>query len=240
MRYGIFSDIHSNWDALEAVLAEFQNWKIDTYLCVGDIVGYGAEPSVCINKVKEITQSCVAGNHDFAVTGKLNIEFFNAYAKEAVLWTRQNINSDEMEYLRGLELTYMEQDVTLVHGSLDFPEIFDYIQTSYDAFRSLEALETKVCFLGHSHVPVTFFYGPTITYSMAEEIDLKGQEKVLINVGSVGQPRDEDPRACCAVYDTDEQKVWIRRVEYDIESAAAKIIKAGLPDLLAERLRYGR
>ncbi len=183
----------------------------------------------------------VAGNHDYAVGGKLDVEFFNSYAKQAVLWTREAVGEEWIEWLRNLKLVNQYNDkITLVHGSLNFPDMFDYIQTSYDAHLSLEALKTRVCFLGHSHVPISFFSGPAVSYSMQQEILMAGFEKVLVNVGSVGQPRDENPKASFAIYDDEEDKVNIHRLEYDIELAAKKIIDAGMPEILAERLFHGR
>ncbi len=241
MRYGIYSDIHANLEALQAVLETLEKEKIDQYICLGDIVGYGANPKECLQLVMEYESMVIAGNHDYAVAGKLNIDFFNPYAKEAVLWTRSQLSEKEREYLAGLDLMQkIENTLTIVHGTLNFPEMFDYIQTSYDAHLSLELLETPVCFLGHSHVPVAFFQGPTVTFSMEEEIFIDKNSKTLVNVGSVGQPRDENPASCCAIYDDEAQKVWLHRVEYDIETAIDKIAHAGLPPILGDRLRFGR
>lgn len=241
MRYCVLGDIHANWEALQAVIAFAEKQGCEKYLSVGDIVGYGADPAKCIQTVVDLGAPVVAGNHDYAVTGKLDVEFFNSYAKAAVLWTRELINETEMTFLKSLRLVNQVNDeITVVHGSLNFPDMFDYIQTSYDAHLSLEALRGRVCFLGHSHVPVSFFAGPAVSYSMASEINVEGFEKVLVNVGSVGQPRDENPKAAVAIYDDELQKVWVHRIDYDVEKAAAKIIEAGLPEILAERLHHGR
>lgn len=241
MRYGIYSDIHANLEALEVVLATLEKEGVTQYICGGDIVGYGANPKECIQRVLEKKSLIVAGNHDYAVSGKLNMDIFNIYAKEAVLWTRRQLSNEELQFLANLDLVQcIDTVLTVVHGTLNFPEMFEYIQTSYDAHLSLELLETPVCFFGHSHVPVTFFQGQTISFSMDEEIDISKCGKTMVNVGSVGQPRDENPMACCAVYDDELSKVWIHRVEYDIDAAIQKIVKAGLPEVLGERLRYGR
>ena len=241
MRYGIYSDIHANLEALQAILETLEREGVDEYICLGDVVGYGANPRECLQLVLEYESMLVAGNHDYAVAGKLNIDFFNPYAKQAVLWTRSQLSDKEREFLANLDLVQkIEGVLTIVHGTLNFPEMFDYIQTSYDAHLSLDLLETPVCFLGHSHVPVAFFQGPTVTFSMDEEIPVDGKSKTLINVGSVGQPRDENPLSCCAIYDDEIGRVWLHRVEYDIETAIEKIVRAGLPEILGERLRYGR
>ncbi|NUQ34823.1 MAG: metallophosphoesterase family protein [Planctomycetaceae bacterium] len=241
VRWAIFGDIHSNLEALDAVMAECQKLNVERYLCLGDIVGYGADPVKCLERVIDMKIPIVAGNHDWAVCGKLSIEFFNTYAKHAVYWTREQLTETHMEALRTWELVIeVNNDITLVHGSLSFPDLFDYIQTSQDARLSLDKLRTRVCFLGHSHVPVTFFSGPMVSYTMSYEIDLKGFDKSLVNVGSVGQPRDENPKASFGLYDDKDGKVYIKRVEYDVDKAGRKIIDAGLPEILAERLKYGR
>lgn len=241
MRYAIFGDIHGNLEALEKVFAHCKEQGVDRYLCLGDIVGYGANPDQCCDLVREMGCPTVAGNHDWAVCGKLSIEFFNTYAKQAVYWTRDTLKEVNMQFLRELPLVQeIDENITLVHGSLNFPDLFDYIQTSQDARLSLEKLRTRVCFLGHSHVPVTFFSGPMVSYSMSYEINLKGFEKALVNVGSVGQPRDENPKSCFAIYDSEKELVKIVRIEYDIETAGKKILDAGLPEILAERLKFGR
>jgi len=241
MKYGVFGDIHGNLEALKAVVATFKEMGVEKYLCVGDIIGYGANPAECIATVRELGSRVVAGNHDFATIEKLNIDFFNSYAREAVVWTRKQISEEDRNFLSELKLVEtINEQITIVHGSLNFPEMFDYIQTSYDAHLSLQTLDTQVCFLGHSHVPVSFFQKKTVSYTMDLDFTLEENQKALINVGSVGQPRDENPNACCCVYDSDEKHAQILRIPYDLELAGQKIIKAGLPEILAERLRYGR
>ena len=241
MRYGILGDIHSNLEALDTVVAALRKERVDKWISVGDVVGYGADPVRCIEFVKDLKATVVAGNHDYAVCNRLNVDFFNAYAREAVLWTRKQLSREQMLFLEDLQLTaVLDGQVSVVHGSLNFPEMFDYIQTSYDAHLSLQALATPVCFLGHSHVPVTFVQGQTVTYTLDPVIKLKEGERALVNVGSVGQPRDEDPRAAYAVYDAETRTVEIKRIEYDVEGAGRKILEAGLPEILAERIKYGR
>lgn len=241
MRYAIISDIHGNYDALASVLKALINDKIDKYICLGDLVGYGAEPQKCIDAARETCVVNIAGNHDFACVEKTNIEFFNAFAKEATLWTRKNITPDGRAWLGNLPLLAdVDDDFTVVHGTLYSPPLFDYIQTTFDAYLSLQVLQKRVCFLGHSHVPISFFMGEAITYSLDSVIRLNPGIKALVNVGSVGQPRDDNPRASYAVYDTNTSIIEIRRQEYDIESAVKKIRDAGLPEVLGERLKYGR
>lgn len=241
MRYAIISDLHSNLDALEKVLEDIKKQKVDRHLCLGDIIGYGAQPKECLEVVRDLKCLTVAGNHDWAALGKTNIDYFNAYAKEATLWTREQLSDEEVQYIDALPLVeHLPEGFTLVHGTLYNPELFDYIQTSYDAYLSLQALEGRVCFLGHSHVPITFFQGEMISYTLSQEISLDDGVKALVNVGSVGQPRDDNPKASYAIYDTEKRKIWIRRIPYDIEGAGKKIRDAGLPEVLAERLKFGR
>ena len=241
MRWAIFGDIHANMEALDAVMDECESLGVDRFLCLGDIVGYGANPRECLERIVDMDIPIVAGNHDWAVCGKLSIEFFNTYAKQAVYWTREQLEERHMEVMRSWPLVQeVNEEITIVHGSLNFPDLFDYIQTSQDARLSLEKLGTRVCFLGHSHVPVTFFSGPMVSYTMSYEIELEGFEKALVNVGSVGQPRDENPMSSFGLYDDETKQVSIKRVPYDLEKAGAKILDAGLPEILAERLKYGR
>ncbi|TET34971.1 MAG: metallophosphoesterase [Planctomycetota bacterium] len=240
MRYAILSDIHGNGDALDAVLEELEKENVDKYVCLGDVVGYGAEPQRCIEVIREKSEATVAGNHDFATIEKTNIEFFNAYAKEATYWTRRNLSDDDKEFLVNLPLVVDVDEFTIVHGTLYSPALFDYIQTTFDAYLSLQVLKKQICFLGHSHVPITFFMSDAITYSMEPKIELQDGTKVLVNVGSVGQPRDDNPKAAYAVYDSEENTIEVKRVLYDVDEAARKIREAGLPEVLGERLKYGK
>ena len=183
----------------------------------------------------------VAGNHDWAVIGKLDTSFFNVYAREAVEWTRARLSREDERYLESLSLVeVLDDDVTLVHATLDQPEVFDYIQTYYDAHRSLKALETPVCFMGHSHVPMAFLQRDAIVHTNQEQLDLTDVDRALLNVGSVGQPRDENPKTAYAVYDTDTREYTLYRDAYEPEITSEKIRRAGLPALLGERLLHGR
>lgn len=240
MRYAILGDIHSNLEALEAVLADIAKARVDALYCVGDIVGYAADPGKCIARLKEINCPTVAGNHDYGVVEKTSVEYFNPDARDAVLWTRKNLSDEDKKYLVDLPLVLDCEHFTLAHGTLHSPDSFDYILTIYDAHLSFQTLQRSICFLGHSHVPITFFNDNPISYMIEPEINLDGTDKVLVNVGSVGQPRDQDKRAAWALYDVEKRRVWIRRVEYDVEAAARKILEAGLPQMNAERLSLGR
>jgi len=240
LRYGILGDIHSNLHALQTVLGCLDAEDLDRIVCVGDLVGYAAFPCQCLDTIRERDIATVAGNHDYAAVDKTSIDYFNPDARSAVLWTREQLTSDHKDYLKSLPLTQEIDDFVLAHGTLHSPELFEYIQQVYDAYLSFECLHKSICFLGHSHVPITFFDDDPISYFMESEIMLSESEKLLVNVGSVGQPRDQDPRAAYAVYDTDESTIWIKRTEYDVDAAAEAILAAGLPATNADRLSHGR
>lgn len=240
MRYAVFSDIHGNLDALQAVLGDIETHCVDSCACLGDIVGYGPEPAECLHEVKKYASVIVAGNHDLAACEKLSIASFNVLAREAILWTRSKLSEAERLYLASLPLEEQIDVGHLVHGALYAPELFDYVQSSYDASLTMARMSGRVCFVGHSHVPVTFIERETIGYSLENVIKLGPDHKVIVNVGSVGQPRDKDPRACYAIFDTEQQEVSLHRVGYDIDGVVAKIREAGLPPSLGERLRVGR
>jgi diadenosine tetraphosphatase ApaH/serine/threonine PP2A family protein phosphatase len=240
VRYGIVSDIHSNLEALEAVLESLRGENIDAYLSTGDIVGYGADPEACVARIRELDPHIVAGNHDWAVAGRLSLDFFNSYAREAIEWTRGRLDRGALAWLGALRLVKKVGKVTLVHATLDCPENFDYLLTAYDAFKSLEVLETPVCFVGHSHIPVTFAENGKVTFSFAADFDLSLVRKAIVNAGSVGQPRDGNPHASFGIYDSEENRVQVRRVPYDLAGATRKILAAGLPQILAERLWLGK
>lgn len=240
MRYGIFADIHANEPALDAVLAALEAEQVDRLLCLGDLVGYGADARRCVEKVRALDIPVIAGNHDWAVAGRLGLEYFNPHARAAVIWTRGELDDEAVRWLASLEPIDTVGDLTLAHGTVHEPELFEYMTTGYDAYRSFAAMKTDVGFVGHSHVPVAFFFdGTAVTYSVEADLT-RGDRRVIANPGSVGQPRDEDPRASYLVYDDEDGRLLQRRVEYDIEEAARRILDAGLPPILAERLHVGR
>lgn len=243
MKYGILGDIHANLSALQAVLARFEIERVDTVLSVGDIVGYGAAPRECILLVRSIKAIVVKGNHDSACAGELDLRYFNNYAREAMRWTQRIVTEEECSWLASLPFTVDLEHCSVGHGTYRRPELFDYVQSTTDADPSLDVLPTPVCFVGHTHVPVTCLRlrdDPLRTaYTTDVEIDLSESVRALVNVGSVGQPRDEDPRAAFAIFDTNTQRVRIERVEYDIDTEARRIRSAGLPSVLADRLFLG-
>ena len=241
MRYGIFSDIHSNLEALEAVLEAYQTERIDKYLCIGDVVGYGADPQTCIDKVNSVAMITVAGNHDWAVVDLFPTDDFNPVAKKAVFWTKKHLEENGKVFLQSLELIYVIENFVLVHGSLDNPQNFNYLTNVYDCDATFQLLKSSVCFVGHTHVPVVFIQDKQgkSHYQDVDTIEIETENKYIINVGSVGQPRDSIPQAAYCVFDTQTRQVQIKRVKYDVFKARRKIIEAGLPSFLADRLLTG-
>ena len=242
MRYGIFSDIHSNLEALHACLAAFEKESIDKYLCIGDVVGYGANPGECINKVREISAFTCAGNHDWASVNLFPLDRFNPYAKEAVIWTKNNLLESGRVFLESLKLIFEDNEITLVHGTLDHPNEFNYLTDAYIAEETFKLMNTHVCFVGHTHNPGIFSKDSRghIYYRKENQMYLNDIDSYIVNVGSVGQPRDGNPDAAFCIYDTQKRSLEIKRVSYDIKSARSKIIDSGLPRFLGDRLISGR
>lgn len=243
MKYGILGDIHGNLSALDIALAAFRDERVDCIVSVGDVVGYGAAPRECIERLRQHDAIVVKGNHDAACTGEIEIRFFNNYARDAVHWTQSVLSEDELAWLRGLPLVTHLEHCSVAHGTYHKPELYDYIQSTTDADPSLDEMILPVCFVGHTHVPVTLLRlkdDPLRTaYTVDPEIDLSESARALVNVGSIGQPRDEDPRTAFAIYDSRQDRVSIRRAPYDIDVEARRIRAAGLPSVLADRLFLG-
>ncbi|MCM8797575.1 MAG: metallophosphatase family protein [Candidatus Omnitrophica bacterium] len=242
MRYGIFSDIHSNLEALEAILKASQTQGIDEYLCIGDIVGYAADPAECLKIVRSTAAIIVAGNHDWVVADRYSIEYFNPYAAAAVKLTAKLLTATEKEFLASLKLVFSNEHLTLVHGTLDRPEVFNYLFGIIEAKDSFLHLATPLLFVGHTHVPAVYSRrkdGVEKVFN-AERVVIEPGSSYIVNIGSVGQPRDSNPQAAYCIYDTAENEICIKRVSYDIEKARQKIIAAGLPVLLGDRLLVGK
>lgn len=241
MKYAIFSDMHGNLEAYQAVLYALKGKDISRYFCVGDIVGYGADPEACIEITKSINPVIVCGNHDWATVDLTPLEYFNIYAKKAVLWTASVLDGKDKDYLKSLKLTYVDKDITLVHGTLMRPEAFEYIFDRYTAYRMIKLMTTDIGFIGHSHIPGIFsLKDDYIDYTSNPKIEISKDKRYLVNVGSTGQPRDGDWRASFCIWDKDKETIEIERVEYDVEKAQKKIMDAGLPEMLAVRLGEGR
>jgi diadenosine tetraphosphatase ApaH/serine/threonine PP2A family protein phosphatase len=244
MRIVIVADIHSNLEAFEAVLAHaVAGGAIDRLWCLGDVVGYAADPAACIALLRRYPHTAVVGNHDLAAVGELGTGDFNPVAARAAAWTGEHLSAEEHQYLSSLPFVVVEEDFTMVHGSLRWPE-WEYLLSADAAAEHLRLQETPYGLVGHSHIPfvaVDRDGSPPAMVALQDGDVLKLSEgRLIINPGGVGQPRDGDPRASYAVFDSDGRTFALHRVEYDLEKAQRKIREAGLPPYLAERLAYGR
>jgi diadenosine tetraphosphatase ApaH/serine/threonine PP2A family protein phosphatase len=238
MRYAIISDIHSNLEALNRVLEEIDKLHVNKTLCLGDIVGYGANPNECIEIIKERNVESIIGNHDIVACGKKEPYNFNPVARAAALWTRKELTPENGEFLYNLPHMKSVDDFLIVHGAISDPDL--YIFSSYEAGDEFELMKKhKVCFFGHTHVRTYYILTNDIGQLFDYELNIEPNNKYLINPGSVGQPRDGDPRASFLIYDGEDSFIKFIRLEYDINTAKRKIIEAGLDKRLAERLSYG-
>ncbi len=241
MRYGIFSDVHGNLEAFQAVREAYKKENIDTYLCAGDTVGYGANPGECLRLIRELKAQSVAGNHDWAVAGKCDFSYFNRAAREAVFWTQHQLSSEDRDSLSNLDLVYSNDDLILVHGTLYEPACFHYLVEREQADRIFHLMDRNICFIGHTHVPLVLAQeGGEMNVRQGSKIELNSSAQYIVNVGAVGQPRDGNPLAAYGIYDTDARTFEIHRTAYDIETAQRKILEAGLPEFLAYRLARGQ
>ena len=241
MRYAILSDIHGNLEALRAVLAGARG-QAEAFLCLGDVVGYGADPQACIELIAERSVAVVSGNHEHAVAGLMSLRWFNPHARVAAEWTQERLDDDHRAWLKALPLVREVEDATLVHASPAQPDEWDYLVSAEDGYAAFSAFATRLCFVGHSHVPGTWVQGSWGRAHDADAVEVTVEPgcRYIINVGSVGQPRDQDPRAAWALWDVEARRVTLHRVSYDIGAAQAKIQAAGLPRFLADRLAQGR
>ena len=242
MRYAVLSDAHGNLEALEAVLKEAEAIGYDRLLFLGDFVGYGANPNECVELIRERASVAVLGNHDSAVLHPEEADYFNEFARRAVLWTRERLTKENMNYLASLPFTAKpEGNILVVHASPHKPEKWDYILSIYDAEFHFGHFSEPICLFGHSHIPGIFIREPDGKITMIEDEPLKldDSRRFLINPGSVGQPRDLDWRASFGLLDTEKRVFEFFRVEYDVDKAQLRIKEAGLPEVLAKRLAIG-
>ncbi len=240
MKIALISDVHSNLHALEAVLEEIDDW--DRIICLGDLVGYGANPNQCVSKIRDLSDLNVLGNHDAACIGLLSLGWFNSYAATAARWTMKELENSSLAYLRSLTRSSHDGPFHLVHGSVREPTT-EYLRSESQAKASFELSPDKVILVGHTHVPLTFLDRESgverIKPSNGDWISY-ARRRLIYNPGAVGQPRDGDPRAAYAMIDTDNEKIGQFRVEYDVEAAREAIIDRGLPKMLGDRLTTGR
>ncbi|MDZ7386153.1 MAG: metallophosphatase family protein [candidate division KSB1 bacterium] len=242
MRVAIISDVHSNLEALTAVLQTIDDLQVEDVICLGDIVGYGPNPNECIELVRGKASVIIAGNHDFASVGLTDTSYFNTMARVAAEWTGRMLTEEHRQFLCGLQYIYRRGNLFFVHATPEAPEQWYYLETVGDAYRNFEAFSEKICFVGHSHVPVVLsLQAPGEIHVETEpHIALDTELRYMINVGSVGQPRDGNPDACFGVLDTGSWSFELVRVTYAFETTQEKILAAGLPSYLADRLALGQ
>jgi predicted phosphodiesterase len=244
MKIAIISDIHANLEALEAVFTDSKLQNVEEVVCLGDIVGYGANPNECIELVKKNCPLRILGNHDAAAVGLLSTEHFNVHAKIAIDWTVENLSTGSQSVLMSCPLKKNRSGYTFVHATPYEPNMWYYITSLEEAAFNFQFFDTTFCFVGHTHIPIIIVLekekevyvhqGASINYS-----DMK-EARFLINTGSVGQPRDRNPNSCYGILDTDAKSFQLRRIDYDIAKAQAKMRKIKMPDFLITRLKDGR
>ena len=242
MKLGILADIHSNLEALRCALDALKD--VSGFICPGDIVGYGPNPNECVEIVRGLDCRTVAGNHEYACIRKTDPSYFTGDAREAIEWTSKVLTEENRKFLEGLPEYIENEGFEMVHGSLRNP-LEEYIMNVQVGAATIELMKKKICFVGHLHIPLVVVKEKQGKYdgwqlNDGDTIDIRKFDKVVINVGGVGQPRDMDPRASFGIYDTEKQTVEIRKVEYNISAVQDKMRKANLPEFLIERLKYGR
>lgn len=238
MRTAILADIHANLQALEAVLADAREYGCEEFQILGDVVGYNANPGECLELVRQLPGVCVLGNHDAGAAGLEPLDQFSSTARTVLEWTHTQLSVEQKAWLAALRPMRQIRRTTLVHATLDSPTSWGYVRTPSAAELSIACQRTPLCFFGHTHVPGIFIQGGK-QILIDEGVQLPSDQKCFINAGSVGQPRDGDWRAAYLIHDEESNGLWLRRVEYDAESARQAVQVAGLPFKLGERLLTG-
>ncbi len=240
MKYAIIADIHANLEAFQVVLEDIRAQKANHIVCLGDVVGYNANPKECLQIIREMNIPCIKGNHDEYCSSNDHLDGFNPAAADAVHWTRDQLDADEKQWLADLKYTRMADNFTMVHATLDAPQRWQYVFDKLAAAANFPYQTTQLCFFGHTHVPVAFMRDTVVRGGTYSKFKIDPSKKYFINVGAVGQPRDNNPKCGYVIYDMTAGTIELRRLDYDIETAQRKIREAGLPERLAERLAYGR
>jgi len=244
MIYGVFSDVHSNYEALKAVLYYFRSRRIKSYICCGDLVGYGPEPDKCIEAVAELPNlRCVSGNHDLGVVGELPLKWFNSTARCVIESTAAEISDKSRKVIEKLPNTIENGEFTLVHGSPKSPAE-EYLLTGEQFLENADRWMVSPCFIGHSHIGISFSQKgvrfPTIRFlEPGQKLVFEPETRYMINPGSVGQPRDRDPRASCGIYNSSKGSFEIVRLDYPVLKTQELMRNKGLPPMLIDRLSFG-
>jgi len=239
MRFAIFGDIHANLEALQAVLADAKEHGCTHHVCIGDIVGYNANPHECVEIIRNLGCPVVKGNHDEQAYMNDDLENFNPLAEEAIRWTRDHLTEPDKQWLQALRLVRQVRDFSIVHATLDTPHQWGYVFNQLDAAASFNYQYTNLCFYGHTHAPRAYVRDISVRAVPLDILRIEPGKKYFINVGSVGQPRDGDWHASYSIYHADKNYVELRLIEYDIYTAQDKVVEAGLPQRLADRLALG-
>jgi diadenosine tetraphosphatase ApaH/serine/threonine PP2A family protein phosphatase len=243
MRYLLISDIHGNLESLQATLETAEKFEEYQLMCLGDIVGYGADPAACIDLVGNHANLILAGNHDLAVADLVPFHDFNPVAREAIEWTRDILTPEDKDLLANLPLQYVDGDYCFTHASPIEPMSFSYIRTLEDVAEVFNHIGQKFCFVGHTHLPVLVRMSQKsgkMEVVRTNKIFIEDRYRYFVNVGSLGQPRDNNPDACAVLLDEDEESIEFIRVPYNIAASQEKILSEGLPSYLAERLMLAR
>ena len=232
MRVAIISDIHSNLEALEKAFEIIEKKNIDEIVCLGDLVGYGANPNECVELTRKRVVHVLMGNHDQAAFDLSETEHFNRHARTAAYWTNQTLTRENLEYLKALPLQWTLDDLTFVHASPKEPHLWHYIFSAYEAKSNFDFFQTGICFIGHTHIPGIF-------PKDMKTLKIHKDNRYIINVGSIGQPRDGNWRLSFGIFDTTAWRYELVRSEYDVQTASEKIVASDLPRFLADRLLGG-
>ena len=240
MIYAILGDIHANLEALQSVIPDANQQGAQRFTCTGDIVGYNANPSECLAQLNQLDCAFVKGNHDEYCSSRIPLNIFNPSVRDSLRWTRQRLTRAEKRILKQAPLVMDVDGFTLVHSSLHHPDQWDYVLNTQNAIDHFRNQFSPVCFIGHSHIPTAFVKNNRVEHGSFESLTIQPAYRYLINVGSVGQPRDHNPDAAYVLYDTDQARINLRRVAYDRDQTQKKIRAAGLPFRNALRLDRGR
>ncbi|MCB9496479.1 MAG: metallophosphoesterase family protein [Fibrobacteria bacterium] len=242
MLYGIYSDIHGNLEALQAVMAAMDQLGVQRRICLGDAVGYCANPNECVDIIRERSDVVILGNHDSVALGRESSENFNFYARRAIEWTRESITKETTDFLQTLEYVKSEGELCFVHASPRSPADWYYVTSLDDAVDAFSFFKQKICFVGHTHWPVIVVMEAEQSFRICDTLShsLEGDQRMLVNVGSVGQPRDRNSQASFCLCDSDSLSVEIVRVPYDIQTTQEKMRGHDFADFLIQRLAEGR
>jgi diadenosine tetraphosphatase ApaH/serine/threonine PP2A family protein phosphatase len=242
MKIAIISDVHANLEALEVALRDIEKQGAEKIHFLGDVVGYGCNPNECVDLINRHCEIKLLGNHDFAALGLESTTGFNQVAAASITWTQTELSEASREILADFDMKATFLDYLLVHSTPGKPENWNYILNKNQAIVEFDNFSETACFIGHSHLPIVYYREPdeTVRSSSKQSLELAPENRYIINVGSIGQPRDNDPRASYLLLDTDRKRIKYRRIEYDIDKTQAKMRKAMLPEFLIERLSFGR